>query len=582
MAEKSADLPEECWELILKQLLLDLDPDHPSPFNSLSLVSKQFLSFTNRLLSTLKLKRSDPALQSLLPRLLRRFPRLKHIDLAKFHGDMNPILHQIALSGLNLESLNVSDQATLPAVGLRSLGSKLENLKSLNCSKIRCFGDSDLNLIADSFPCLEELDIGCPDDEYGFSPIGISDSTPISRPISDSGILSLSKKLKSLRKIHLSGNSFITDKSLVCLSTNCLFLCQIVLNFCHFITLNGISKLLCDCRQLNYISARSLSLDVPPQVPFISWKALLAIDLSGWMISDEFLDAVAEAHLPLKQLILSGCTNYSFAGIRVLLSEYQSLEYLDLESAHFLRDKDMAELSLFLHSIRYINLNYCSKVTDITFYILITSCLVLDTIEMAGTGIGDGDIETDCKANNQMKSLNLAQNSSIDDAFLTSFASIFPNLEVLDLSGCKGVSEEGIMEVLKRCSEIRELKIDGRVRKNLCLLLEFQLPKLTVLKWMRSGIDDEALAMIGKRCPSLQKLNLAGSGSLTSEGVKGVVKNCKRLREINLWHCKNVSADIVSWMVFSSSLKKIVPPPGYVHTESQRNFFLLHGCLVCE
>lgn len=580
MAEKSADLPEECWELILKQLLLDLDADHPSPFNALSLVSKQFLSFTNRLLSTLKLKRSDPALQSLLPRLLRRFPCLKHIDLAKFHGDMNPILHQIGLSGLRLESLNVSDQATLPAVGLRSLGSKLENLKSLNCSKIRCFGDSDLNLIADSFPCLEELDMGFADDEFGFS-----DSTPISRPISDSGILSLSKKLKSLRKIHLSGNSFITDKSLVFLSTNCLFLCQIVLNFCHFITLNGISKLLCDCRQLNYISASRTgnpSFDVPPQVPFISWKALLAIDLSGWMISDEFLDAVAEAHLPLKQLILSGCTNYSFAGIRVLLSEYQSLDHLDLGSAHFLRDKDMAELSLFLHSIRYINLNYCSKVTDITFYILIASCLVLDTMEMAGTGIGDGDIETDCKANNQMKSLNLAQNSSIDDAFLTSFAYIFPNLEVLDLSGCKGVSEEGVVEVLRRCSEIRELKIDGKVRKNLCVLLEFQLPKLTVLKWMRSGIDDEALAMIGKRCPGLQNLNLAGSGSLTSEGVKGVVKNCKRLREINLRYCNNVSADIVSWMVSSSSLKKIVPPPGYVHTESQRSFFLRHGCLVCE
>ncbi|KAM1430751.1 hypothetical protein ACFX13_047629 [Malus domestica] len=54
--------------------------------------------------------------------------------------------------------------------------------------------------------------------------------------------------------------------------------------------------------------------------------------------------------------------------------------------------------------------------------------------------------------------------------------------------------------------------IDGRVRKNLCLLLEFELPKLKVLSWMYSGIDDEALAMIGKRCPSLQILNLAGSG----------------------------------------------------------------------
>lgn len=98
------------------------------------------------------------------------------------------------------------------------------------------------------------------------------------------------------------------------------------------------------------------------------------------------------------------------------------------------------------------------------------------------------------------------------------------------MSGYKVVTEGGIVQVLKRCSEIRELMIGGRVRKNPCLLLEFELPKLKVLSWMYSGIVDEALAMIGKRCPSLQILNLAGSGSLTSEGMKGVVKNCKKLR----------------------------------------------------
>lgn len=151
-------------------------------------------------------------------------------------------------------------------------------------------------------------------------------------------------------------------------------------------------------------------------------------------------------------------------------------------------------------------------------------------MEMVGTNIGDENIETDCTANNQMKSLNLAQNSSIDNAFLTSLASTFPNVEVLDLSGCKGVTEGGIVQVLKRCSEIRELMINGRVRKNPCLLLEFELPKLKVLSWMYSGIDDEALAMIGKKMSQPTDIELGRQRQFDLRGMKGAVKNCKKLR----------------------------------------------------
>ncbi|ONI16386.1 hypothetical protein PRUPE_3G095400 [Prunus persica] len=399
---------------------------------------------------------------------------------------MNSILHQIAQSGLNLESLNVSKQPTLPVVGLRALGSKMMDLKSLNCSKMRCFGDSDLNVIAESFPCLEELDISYHAD----------DSTTGSKPISDLGIFSLSLKLKSLRKINLS---------------------------------------------------------------------------------------VAEARFPLKKLTLSRCANYSFSGISVLLNEYQSLEYLNLEAAYFLRDKDIAELSRFLHSINHINLSHCYGLTCITFYTLIKNCLVLDKLEMVATSIGEENIETDFKASHGIKSLNLA-NSSLGNNFITSFASICPKLELLNLSKCKGITEEGIVEVLKRCSEIRQLEVNhiGGMTDSF-LHLEFELPKLKVLSLMFSGIDDDALAMIGKRCCRLLKLDLAGCFSLTSKGVKEVVENCKELKEINLKWCNKFSADIVPWMVFSRpSLKKIVPPSRFVLTGRQRNLFLRHGCAVYD
>lgn len=588
MAEKSVDLPRECWEHILNLL----EPDHHSHLESLSLVCKQFLSITNQLLSSLKL--SDSSVQAILPHLLQRFRWLRRIDLTGFNGDMNPLLYRIAVSGLNLESLSVSNQTSLPVNGLRAFGSKMMNLKCLECSKVRLLQDSDLDLIAESFPLLEELDISYP--EYGSinSSNGSSDSSSIWKPISDSGVFSLTLKLKGLRKINLSGNHFITDLSLMHLSRHCVLLTQVVIHCCDFITHNGVAKLIRACGHLNcvsicgiggsllcllgYSSSSFASLGCSLNSP----KAMSVIDFSDSVISDELLYSVAEACFPMKKLVLSNCTSYTFAGISFLVSRYPLLEHLDLEAAYFLADKDMVELTLSLHSITYINLSYCCSLTNVTLYTLTKNCLVLNEIKMVGTNIGEDGLETDFVSNLGVKSLILSQNSYMGNGCIANYASLCPNLEMLDLSCCVNITEDGIAEVLKRCSRIRHLEINKcRLMKN--LMIEFELPNLEVLCARGLRINDDALALIGKRCSRLQQLDLSGCLRVTANGVKEVVANCKEMREINLRSCDNVSVDIIPWMVFSRpSLKKIVPPCGSVPTESQRNQFLRHGCLVCE
>ncbi|MCI29085.1 F-box/LRR-repeat protein, partial [Trifolium medium] len=60
-----------------------------------------------------------------------------------------------------LTSLSISYQTTFPANGLRAFSQKITTLTSLTCSNIysRDLNPSDLFLIAECFPLLEQLDL---------------------------------------------------------------------------------------------------------------------------------------------------------------------------------------------------------------------------------------------------------------------------------------------------------------------------------------------------------------------------------------------------------------------------------------
>ncbi|KAL6953579.1 hypothetical protein U1Q18_006811 [Sarracenia purpurea var. burkii] len=153
---------------------------------------------------------------------------------------------------------------------------------------------------------------------------------------------------------------------------------------------------------------------------------------------------------------------------------------------------------------------------------------------------------------------------------------------MFDLSDCRGITQIGVSNFLKSDSKMRYLHINAcREIKNIGTGSE--LPKLEVLKAAKSGIDDEGLAMIGNRCHGITILDLEGCLGAISIGLKEILRNCRRLREINLNVCSNMSMESVDWTVFSvPSLKKIVVSYPYLNTKSQRRLLLRHGCLVLD
>jgi len=178
----------------------------------------------------------------------------------------------------------------------------------------------------------------------------------------------------------------------------------------------------------------------------------------------------------------------------------------------------------------------------------------------------------------QLKSLCLDHNPWLRDESIIMIASIFPNLQLLDLTHCYEISE-GICQVLKRCCKIRHLKL-AYCSKLKLLGMNFEAPKLEVLDLSNTMVDDETLCVISKSCCGLLQLLPKNCYHVTEKGVKHVVEKCTKLREINLKGCFKVQANFVASMIFSRpSLREITAPPGFDSSEKMK-LYLSHNCFV--
>ncbi|KAF8029437.1 hypothetical protein BT93_E1979 [Corymbia citriodora subsp. variegata] len=391
------------------------------------------------------------------------------------------------------------------------MGSMFGALRVLVLYNVGLRGDADLVSIAECFAALEELEI-----KY---------------PMQDCWA-----RRQRLSRINVSGNPFLTDQSLMVLSVNCPSLREVVFRGCGLITGRGVASLI-----VNRPHLVSLALsDMEEQAIFCEKlvdsfrhaRGLSSLDFSRSFIWDGLLMAVAEANIPLKRLVFSHSSGFSFDGIRKIVLKHRGIDDLDLVAVDFLTDRHMRVICEGLRSLTYIDVSECSNLTMRTLCDLMRQCPSLEGIEMKMTG------QTDIVVNSRVRSLRISTNVNLTDECLKKIGRLCPSLCYLEVGDCLTITEDGILGVLKSCPEIRHLKIHGLENiRNLCI--DFELPQLEDLHAKDLKLNDEQLVAFISRCCNLKYLDLPNCVHLSTKGVENVVKNCNRLREINLRDCPN-------------------------------------------
>ncbi|MCH79428.1 F-box/LRR-repeat protein, partial [Trifolium medium] len=399
--------------------------------NSLSLVCKQFLSVTNRLRFSYTVCNSTiislpishtvyDSTHSFLRHLFERYTNLNSLNLINiniFFIDYAKLLCQISCFPFKLTSLNLSQIPTFPANGLLAFAQKITTLTSLTCSHVHSLNSSDLFLIAEHFPLLEELDLSYPSNCKNSSSYV-------------DGLEDISLALIKLRK----RSSCLADE----------------------ITNAALASALHERPTL-----KSLSFSVTPCIPeyrqvfttshlidsLVSLKGLTCLDLHYLNISDELLYSIAREGLPLTRLVLQRCAGHSYAGIVCLLGKCQRVQHLNLQCAYFLNDQHVIKLSLYLGDLMSINLSHCWKLTYSALFALVRNCPSPSEIKMERIGskiVGRSNSLVDFSVYPQLMSLYLGNSSWLRGESIIMFASSFPNLQVLDLNSCNGISEVNI------------------------------------------------------------------------------------------------------------------------------------------
>ncbi|GAU34829.1 hypothetical protein TSUD_259090 [Trifolium subterraneum] len=552
-------LSDDCWESIFKFIIRY----HSRYLESLSLVSKQFLSITNRLLFSLTISTVTP--HSLLPSLFRRFTKLTSLNLKG--GNLNKLLRQISCFPLNITSLNLSNKSTIPLDGLLTFSKKITTLTSLTCSNIYSIRYTDFVFIADCFPLLEELHLSSPYHNFR-----------VEEPPS----LTLFK----LRKVTLKKQRYINDQFLFHLFKNCKHLEEAIILDCNGITVAGIASAHSQRPNLRSLSLSPTFEQINNSTThfidsLVSLKGLTCLDLSCSQISDDLLYSIAREGLPLTKLVLGSCYDYSYAGISCLLSKCrQSLQHLNLLNSDFLNDQHVVEFSLLLTNLVFINLSECEMLTESALFTLVRNCPSLSLIKMESIGRKNPDSLMDSGVYPQLKSLYLADNPWLRDESIIKFASIFPNLQVLDLTDCSHISDETICQVLRRCCKIRYLNLSFCSGVKLHGL-NFEVSKLEVLSLSDTKVDDETLNVISRNCCGLLQLKLESCDKVTKKGVNHVIEKCTQLRKINLLGCDKLHNNVVDSMLNSRpSLRKITAPRGYDLSGRKKKLFLSQGCIL--
>ena len=293
-------------------------------------------------------------------------------------------------------------------------------------------------------------------------------------------------------------------------------------------------------------------------------------------ITDAALSEVARECSNLQSLNLMYCRNITDASVLEVARGCSNLQTLNLKACSNITDASVSEVARQCSNLQTLNLEDCENITDAGLAVL-SLCLKLDFFDfckMHARIAGDQCILALCGREDFQRLVEFDFSGfTLTNDGLLAVASVCPNLQTLNLSGCSNITDAILLEVARRCSNLQSLDLRhcsnitdaGLAVLSLCLKLDFldfckkhariagdqcilalcgredfqRLVEFDFFRWY--SITDASLFEVARVCPNLQSLNLAFCDRITDAALSEVARECSNLQSLNLKSCRNIT-----------------------------------------
>jgi hypothetical protein len=250
-----------------------------------------------------------------------------------------------------------------------------------------------------------------------------------------------------------------------------------------------------------------------------------------------------------------------------LITANPSLKNLSLKQSFF--NLNVADILVALqkqaHGLESLNLSSCDLSSNVCDFQLLTINKPALVSPVALDEDGNLAAMTTCP----LKSLNLSCNVQLRCPLVKDIVGLFPYLEDVNLSGCIYVSDEAVQFIAQHCGpRLKHLNLIATSISSASLrALATYCPNLISLRCGSAQypvggafqhIDDQGVATL-QACTKLEVFSLNGFLMVGDKGMDPVLRNCRKLRELDL-SMTNVSEKSISLLrqYQSSTLEKLV------------------------
>ena len=363
---------------------------------------------------------------------------------------------------------------------------------------------------------------------------------PEASPITDEGIVYLSKQCNQLHTLYLS-TTRITDVAILALCANCPHLLHIDISCCDITdtSLGAIAK-----TYPKLLTLRLRECDFSDEgLVFLAntCHQLQTIHLGGSSnnITSIGLTALLAANPNLLHVDLSHCTSVSPTDIMSLADCCRRIESLHLNSCCQMTDAAIIAIAENCSQLYSFDISYCFLLTDESLLAL-TKCLHLTKIYVDYCGnLTANALATLAEAVHNILVLHMIS-VYCDSNSMRRIAVACPLLEKLNCSDTS-IDAESIQSLATHCPSLREVRLNSCPNlKTSALELLFENCKcLTLLCLGDSRVEDACLFAIAKYCEKLTDLDICGGSDVTEAGLVAVLQIDSLVR-INVTDCDNL------------------------------------------